>query len=327
MLGFGNDKSYALSHTIFSTATLRHAVNQQKKTQAKRSKPTKGSYKIRKQTTNPYSLTKKINTLAAAVRKISNIVCALQQQVCTLSNENVTLKTVIRNLKNQSTSSSKPTPDCSSDSQVPAASKPPSTQQTKKSKDLSEQQCARSSSKTPSTASHQTTKTTQQRQETTSRPVTSDLADSTSRRTAAAMPPRRATEDSRLAATSGHTNSTTRFTAASPRLHLAELQVAPGVTNILIGDSVARPIKPDLVFPGGQSQNLSVSGPAIDDVNHWLANIPRNREVRRAVIHTGLNMCKFAVVMESMWRQLIRKLKHVFPEAAVLVSSIVPPMG
>ena len=37
--------------------------------------------------------------------------------------------------------------------------------------------------------------------------------------------------------------------------------------------------------------------------------------------------CKFAVVTESMWRQLIRKLKHVFPEAAVLVSAIVPTMG
>ena len=101
----------------------------------------------------------------------------------------------------------------------------------------------------------------------------------------------------------------------------------PGMTNVLIGNSVARPIKPDLVFPGGQSQNLSVSGLAIDDVNHWLANIPRNREVRRVVIHIGVNTCKFAVVTESMWRQLIRKLKHVFPEAAVLVSSIVPPMG
>ena len=298
-----------------------------KKTHAKRSKPTKDMHIVRKQTTNPYSLTKKINTLAAAVRNISNVVCALQQQVCALRTENVTLKTVIRNLKNQSTSSSKPTPDCSSDPQVPAASKPASTRQTKKGEDLSEQQRARSSSKTPSTVYHQTTKTTQQRPETTNRPATSDLADSTSRRTAAAMPQRRATEDSRPAVTSGHANSTTRFTAASPRQRLAELRVAPGVTNVLIGDSVARPIKPDLVFPGGQSQNISVSGLAIDDVNHWLANIPRNREVRRVVIHIGVNTCKFAVVTESMWKQLIRKLRHVFPEAAVLVSSIVPPMG
>ena len=68
-------------------------------TRAKRSKPTKGSYIIRKQTTNPDSLTKKINTLAAVVRMISNVVYALQPQVCTLSTENLMLKTVIRNLK------------------------------------------------------------------------------------------------------------------------------------------------------------------------------------------------------------------------------------
>ena len=41
------------------------------------------------------------------------------------------------------------------------------------------------------------------------------------------MPQRRAAEDSRPAATSGHTNSSTRFTAASPRQRLAELRVAP----------------------------------------------------------------------------------------------------
>ena len=135
------------------------------------------------------------------------------------------------------------------------------------------------------------------------------------------------TQDTRPVATSGHADSTSPFIAPSPRQRLAELRVAPGVTNVLIGDSVVRSIKPDLVFPGGQSQNISVSGLAIDDVNHWLANIPRSREVRHVVIHIGVNTCKFAVVTESMWRQLIRKLKHVFPEAAVLVSAIVPTMG
>ena len=134
-------------------------------------------------------------------------------------------------------------------------------------------------------------------------------------------------QDSRPAATSGHADSTSPVTATSPRQRLAELRVAPGVTNVLTGDSVARPIKPDLLFPGGKSQNLSVSDLAIDDVNHWLANIPRNREARRVVIYIRVNTCKFPVATESMWRQLIRKLKHVFPEAAVLASSLVSPMG
>ena len=68
---------------------------------------------------------------------------------------------------------------------------------------------------------------------------------------------------------------------------------------------MAGPIKPDIVFLGGHSQNLSVSGLAIDDVNDWLVSIPRNREVRRVVIYIGVNTCKFAEVTENMWRQLI----------------------
>ena len=48
--------------------------------------------------------------------------------------------------------------------------------------------------------------------------------------------------------------------------------------------------------------------------------------MRRVAIHISVNTCSFALVTESMWSQLIRNLKHVFPEAAVLVSSIVPPM-
>ena len=107
-------------------------LSDSKKAQAKHSKPTKGSYIIRKQTTNPYSLTKKFNILAAAVRKISNEICALQQQVCTLSTENLCLKPVIKNLKNQSTSPSKSTPECSYYPQVPTASNPLSPGRPKK---------------------------------------------------------------------------------------------------------------------------------------------------------------------------------------------------
>ena len=103
--------------SMLSTMTSHHLLNSNtplrsqpvKKISCKLLKPTKGSYIIRKQTINPYSLTKKINTLAPAVGKISNVVCALQQHVCTLSTENLTLKTVIRGLKNQSISSSKST--------------------------------------------------------------------------------------------------------------------------------------------------------------------------------------------------------------------------
>ena len=269
----------------------------------------KGQSFTTKQAIKLRTLTRKVHTLTAAFSEASRVMHKLQQQTHTLTVENQTLKSVIRDMQNHLTSPSTTTQNNTSASQVPVTDKSPTVQNSSKS-------LRTTNGKRTSTGS-----TGQQRARTSAPPPKPAVCSS-------ATPTRQGTmQDTRPAATSGHADSTSPVTATSPRQRLAELRVAPGVTNVLIGDSVARPIKPDLVFPGGQSQNLSVSGLAIDDVNHWLANIPRNREVRRAVIHIGVNTCKFAVVTESMWRQLIRKLKHVFPEAAVLVSSIVPPMG
>ena len=202
-----------------------------KKAQAKRSKPTKGSYIIKKQTTNPYSLTKKFNILAAAVRKISNEICALQQQFCTLSTENLCLKPVIKNLKNQSTSPSKSTPDCSYYPQVPTASNPLSPGRPKKVRTKQTQGTFRSPSTLPPLYCQNRSvlgsppKLRQQHPIHQPRPLssdqipspaaTSDLVDSTSRRTAAATTQQRMTQDSRLAATSGHAHSTTHFTSSA----------------------------------------------------------------------------------------------------------------
>ena len=260
------------------------------------------------------TLTRKVHTLTAAFSEASRVMHKLHQQTHTLAAENQTLKSVIRDMQNQLISPSTTTQSNTSASQVPVTDKSPTVQKSSKREVTAGLETT--NGKQTSTGS-----TGQQRARTSAPPPKPAVC-------SVATPTRQGTmQDTRPAATSGHADSTSLVTATSPRQRLAELRVAPGVTNVLIGDSVARPIKSDLVFPGGQSQNISVSGLAIDDVNHWLANIPRNREVRRVVIHIGVNTCKFAVVTESMWRQLIRKLKHVFPEAAVLVSSIVPPMG
>ena len=229
----------------------------------------------------------------------------LQQQTNTLTAENQTLKSVIRDMQNQLISPSTTTQNNTSASQFPGTDKSPTVQKSSKREVTAGLETT--NGKRTSTGS-----SGQQRAQTSATPPKPAVCN------AATATRQRTMQDSRPAATSGHVDSTSPVTAISPRQRLAELRVAPGVANVLIGDSVARPIKPGLLFPGGL---------AIDDVNHWLANIPRNREVRRVVIHIGVNTCKFAVIMESMWRQLIRKLKHVFPEAAVLVSSIVPAMG
>ena len=113
----------------------------------------------------------------------------------------------------------------------------------------------------------------------------------------------------------------------TPRQQLAECRVRPGISNVLIGDSVVSSVKPDLVFSAGNSQNISVSGITIEDLLHWLHNIPRNKDVRRVVFHVGMNTCKSTTIAETTWRQLVRNFRRVFPQAQLTASAMVPPMG
>ena len=113
----------------------------------------------------------------------------------------------------------------------------------------------------------------------------------------------------------------------TPRQQLAECRVRPGISNVLIGDSVVSSVKPDLMFSAGNSQNISVSGITIEDLLHWLHNIPRNKDVRRVVFHVGVNTCKSTTIAETTWRQLVRNFRHVFPQAQLTASAMVPPTG
>ena len=63
----------------------------------------------------------------------------------------------------------------------------------------------------------------------------------------------------------------------TPRQLLAELRIKPGITNVLIGDSVICNVKPELMFSARDSQNITVSGMTIEDLIHWLRHVPRNR--------------------------------------------------
>ena len=81
------------------------------------------------------------------------------------------------------------------------------------------------------------------------------------------------------------------------------------------------------MFSAGNSQNISVSGITIEDLLHWLHNIPRNKDVRRVVFHVGLNTCKSTTIAETTWRQLVRNFRRVFPQAQLTASAMVPPTG
>lgn len=111
-----------------------------------------------------------------------------------------------------------------------------------------------------------------------------------------------------------------------PRTELSDARVQTGKTHVLLGDSVYRFIRPDLVFPYNQGQKISVSGITVDDLLHWLRYIPVNKEVQQIVVHVGVNTCLTDVVTGSRWLELKKWLRKVFPNARLAFSSILPPL-
>ena len=94
---------------------------------------------------------------------------------------------------------------------------------------------------------------------------------------------------------------------------MAECRVSPGKTHVLNEDSVFRQIKPELMYPHKSHQKISVSGLTVEDLLHWLPNVPKCRDVQLLVVHVGVNTCWVNTVTESMWRALLKLLKSVFP--------------
>ena len=65
----------------------------------------------------------------------------------------------------------------------------------------------------------------------------------------------------------------------------------------------------------------------MEDMIHWLRHVPRNREVTRVFFHVGTNSCEQTTLPETTWKQLIRNLRHVFPQTLLIASATIPPMG
>ena len=81
------------------------------------------------------------------------------------------------------------------------------------------------------------------------------------------------------------------------------------------------------MYPHKEQQKISISGLTVDDLLHWLQNVPKCRDVQLLVVHVGVNTCWVNTVTESMWRALLKLLKSAFPNAVVQLSSLIPPQG
>lgn len=113
----------------------------------------------------------------------------------------------------------------------------------------------------------------------------------------------------------------------TPRQQLAEERVKTTTSHLILGDSVVKFIRPDLVYPHSKrtSQLISVSGLAVDDVKHWLKHIPPCKNVQQLILHIGVNTCFSDVVTVAQWNELYKLSKKIFPNAFLHFSSILPP--
>jgi hypothetical protein len=94
---------------------------------------------------------------------------------------------------------------------------------------------------------------------------------------------------------------------------------------------VTKYIQPERLFSmsSRQCEAISISGLAVEDVKHWLRLVPVYRDVRRLVLHVGVNTC-FAtndVITAAEWLELFTLLKKVFPLAQLQLSTILPPLN
>lgn len=108
---------------------------------------------------------------------------------------------------------------------------------------------------------------------------------------------------------------------------LAQKRVELDSCDVLLGDSVIKFVKSDLLFPySSRHQTICIPGITVEDVIHWLRHIPTSKQVRHLMLHVGINSCLTNVITESTWYELIKLLKKCFPHARLFLSTIVPPM-
>ena len=113
----------------------------------------------------------------------------------------------------------------------------------------------------------------------------------------------------------------------TPRACLASKRVRHDTTHLIIGDSTTRTLKADLTFPGKNAESISVPGITINDVTHWLANIPASKQVREVVLHAGINSCQADAITKDKWCRCIHLLRRVFPSANIHICTLIPPKG
>ncbi|KAK7481924.1 hypothetical protein BaRGS_00026832 [Batillaria attramentaria] len=114
----------------------------------------------------------------------------------------------------------------------------------------------------------------------------------------------------------------------TPLERLMRMKIRSEATSLLIGDSVTQYVDKKRVSVGGAVvQNMSVSGLSIEHLLKWLSTLPPTPNIARVTVHVGINSCRNGPITKQTWLKLLNLLRTVFPQAILIMSSIVPPGG
>ena len=109
---------------------------------------------------------------------------------------------------------------------------------------------------------------------------------------------------------------------------LRNMKVNARTDALLIGDSVVRYVNTQRL--GIRQLNLSkicIPGMCTNDLYRWLESQHPHPNIKALVVHVGLNDCPSGPVPEDFWRDLISQCEHVFPNANIAFSSVIPAKG
>ena len=95
---------------------------------------------------------------------------------------------------------------------------------------------------------------------------------------------------------------------------------------LIIGDSCLNKLSPDKMNTGqfNHTQKICISGIRASEIYNWIQTQPIYPNVKKLVIHAGVNDVDQGIICQEMWSNLISVLQTKFPHAHISMSSIIP---
>ena len=115
---------------------------------------------------------------------------------------------------------------------------------------------------------------------------------------------------------------------STPCERLLECEIPDKASVALVGDSTIKLINPNRLAPKTELlAKVCVPGITIEHVNTWLYRLRLNSNVKTVILHVGINTCRTSVIAMDSWKDTILLAQRAFPNAKVVMSSVIPARG